>query len=258
MNAIRLERRDGIALVTLNRPAYHNALNRPLLRELSQLTEVLREERDTRVVIFTGAGEKAFCAGADLKERQTFTEEDVRQFIVLIRDTFTRIAELPQPTIAAINGVAFGGGMELALACDLRLMDEAARMGLTETSLGIIPGAGGTQRLPRLVGVAKAKELILMAKRFGAAEALQMGLVNAISAPGEVLSLAWEWAETLKQNAPLALIQAKWAIDRGLETGMGEGLLLETKAYDVLIPTKDRLEGLAAFQEKRKPQYRGE
>jgi methylglutaconyl-CoA hydratase len=258
MNAIRLERRDGIALVTLNRPASHNALNRPLLQELSQLTEVLREERDTRVVIFTGAGEKAFCAGADLKERQTFTEEDVRRFIVLIRDTFTRVAELPQPTIAAINGVAFGGGMELAWACDLRRMDEAARMGLTETSLGIIPGAGGTQRLPRLVGVAKAKELILMAKRFGAAEALQMGLANAISAPGKVLSLAWEWAETLKQNAPLALIQAKWAIDRGLETGMGEGLLLETKAYDVLIPTKDRLEGLAAFQEKRKPQYRGE
>jgi methylglutaconyl-CoA hydratase len=258
MKNIRLERREGIALVTLDRPSRHNALNRPILQELSQLAETLRQDRDSRVVIITGAGDKAFCAGADLKERRSFTEEEVRQFIVLIRDTFTQIAQLPQPTIAAINGVAFGGGMELALACDLRIMDESAQMGLTETSLGIIPGAGGTQRLPRLIGAAKAKELIFMAKRFTAGEAWQMGLVNHLAAPGTALDAAWGWAETIKQNAPLALIQAKWAIDHGLETDLGTGLLLETQAYETLIPSQDRLEGLAAFQEKRKPRYRGE
>lgn len=258
MKSIRCKRCGGIALLTLDRPSCHNALNRSLLQELSQMTEELSKDSSIRVVIITGAGEKAFCAGADLKERQSFTEDEVRQFIVLIRDTFAQIAELPQPTIAAINGVAFGGGMELSLACDLRIMDESAQMGLTETSLGIIPGAGGTQRLPRLIGKAKAKELIFMAKRLTAAEAWQMGLINQLAPRGTALDLAWQWAERINQQAPLAVRQAKWAIERGMETDISTGMSLETQAYERLIPSKDRLEGLAAFREKRSPRYRGE
>jgi methylglutaconyl-CoA hydratase len=159
--------------------------------------------------------------------------------------------------IAAVNGVAFGGGTELALAADLRIAAESAKFGLTETSLAIIPGAGGTQRLPRLIGLAKAKELIFTARRIGAATALQIGLVNDVVADAELLPAAYRLAEEIAQNGPIAVRQAKFAMDQGCEVDLRTGLAIEEKAYEVVIPTRDRLEGLAAFAEKRKPLYEG-
>jgi enoyl-CoA hydratase/carnithine racemase len=258
MDSVLLSKNGGIALVTIQRPEVHNALNRAVLEDLAQVTEELALDRDIRVVILTGAGEKAFSAGADLKERRSMSDEDVRLFIRRIRDTFSQIEHLPKPVIAAINGIALGGGMELALACDLRVAAENAVLGLTEVSLGIIPGAGGTQRLPRLVGKGKAKEWIFSARRISAAEAEKWGLVNRVAPVEKAVEVAYELAESIKDHAPLALAQAKFAIDRGIETDLATGLALETKAYETLIPTRDRLEGLAAFKEKRKPRYRGE
>lgn len=258
MSLVEWERKEGISVLTLNRPEVFNALNLPALEQLREITEELRYSKATRVVVVTGAGKKAFCAGADLKERREFTEDQVRRYIHMIRETFHALASLPKPVIAAINGVAFGGGMELALACDLRIADEHAVMGLTETSLGIIPGAGGTQRLARLIGTARAKELIFTAKRINAWEAEKLDLLNQVATGGTVMEAAMETAARINENAPLALAQAKYAIDYGSETDLATGLAMETKAYEVLIPTKDRLEGLQAFKEKRKPVYVGE
>ncbi|QKI82518.1 enoyl-CoA hydratase [Kroppenstedtia eburnea] len=258
VSLVEWERKEGISILTLNRPEVFNALNMPALEQLREIAEELRHSRATRVVVVTGAGEKAFCAGADLKERRDFTEDQVRRYIHMIRETFHALASLPRPVIAAVNGVAFGGGMELALACDLRIADEHAVLGLTETSLGIIPGAGGTQRLARLIGTARAKELIFTAKRITAREGETLGLLNRVVTGGTVMEAAMEVAAQINENAPLALAQAKYAIDHGSETDLATGLAMETKAYEVLIPTKDRLEGLQAFKEKRKPIYLGE
>jgi enoyl-CoA hydratase/carnithine racemase len=258
LSAIRWEKNEGISVITIHRPEVYNALNLAALEELSRIADELVHMKETRVVIITGAGEKAFCAGADLKERRTFTEDQVRRYIYLIRETFTKIERLPKPVLAAVNGLALGGGMELALACDLRVADESAKFGLTEVSLGIIPGAGGTQRLPRIIGKARAKELIFTAQKISAARAEEIGLVNRVVEKGKALEAAMELASIIQENAPLSLAQAKFAIDQGLETDLATGLALETKAYETLIPTKDRLEGLEAFREKRKPIYRGE
>ncbi|MBD1371305.1 enoyl-CoA hydratase [Hazenella sp. IB182357] len=257
MSLIHCTEKDGIAMVKLNRPEVYNALNLATLEALSQQLNELHFDDTVRVVIITGAGEKAFCAGADLKERRSFSPEQVRYFVHLIRDTMNKIENLPKPVIAMINGYAFGGGAELALACDLRIASEQMQIGLTETSLGIIPGAGGTQRLPRLIGKTKAKEMIFTAQKMQATEALACGLVNQVVKRSELEEIAYQMAEQIKENAPLALKAAKFAIDLGMETNLSTGLALETKAYETLIPTEDRLEGLQAFKEKRKPQYRG-
>ncbi len=254
---VRLERRGRAAWLTLDRPEAANALNRPTLDLLRRHLAALRDDDGTWVVVFTGAGDKAFCAGADLKERRGFTEEQVADFVRTIRATMDDVAALPQPTVAALNGVAFGGGMELALACDLRVADPRARMGLTETSLGIIPGAGGCVRLPRLVGLARAKELILLARRLDAAEALEMGLLHRLSAPGDVVDAAEGLVEELLRNAPLALRAAKAAVDGSLDLPLAEALELEAACYARIVPTEDRLEALAAFAEKRPPRFRG-
>ena len=207
MNEVEWERKEGISVITLNRPEVYNALNFETLKELMKIVEELTHSKATRAVIITGAGEKAFCSGADLKERRTFTEDQVRRYIHLIRETFTAIERLPRPVIAAVNGVALGGGMELALACDLRLADERAIFGLTETSLGIIPGAGGTQRLPRIVGKSKAKELIFTARRIDAAEAEKIGLVNDVYPDqAAVLEAAHATAREIAANPPLVVI----------------------------------------------------
>ncbi len=252
------ERRGHVALLTLNRPRVMNALNFPMLRALKGRLDALWFDREVRVVMITGAGEKAFCAGADLKERATLSEVQVKEFIRTIRDTFTMLEEMPKPTMAVMNGVAFGGGLEMALACDLRYAAESARMGLTETSLAIIPGAGGTQRLPRVVGKARAKELIFTARRITAREAAEMGLVNEVVPDDRLLERAFEVAQEIAANGPLAVAQAKYAINMGAEVEIHAGLFIESRCYDNIIPTKDRLEGLKAFQEKRKPQYKGE
>jgi methylglutaconyl-CoA hydratase len=248
---------DGVVILTLNRPESANALSFELLSALHGELDELRHDPSTRVVIVTGAGEKAYCAGADLKERKGMDTDQVRRAVALIRDTINAVAALPMPVIAAVNGVAFGGGAELALAADLRVAASTAKFGLTETSLAIIPGAGGTQRLARIVGIAKAKELIYTARRIDALTAHSIGLVNQVVDNRFVLDAALELAREISQNGPLAVKQAKFAIDQGFDSDLKTGLMIEQKAYEVIIPTEDRLEGLQAFAEKRKPNYQG-
>jgi len=249
--------KDQVMVLTLNRPDVMNSFNFAMLRALKQAVDSVRFDTGVRVVIITGAGEKAFCAGADLKERATLTEPQVREFIYTIRNLFTDIENLPKPVIAAVNGVAFGGGTELALASDIRIASETASLGLTETRLAIIPGAGGTQRLPRLVGRGKAKELIFTGKRLSAKESLEIGLVNKVCPAASLLDEARALAGEILQAGPIAIAQAKYAINNGLETDIATGLAIESNAYWITIPTEDRLEGLTAFREKRKPVYKG-
>lgn len=251
------ERRDQVAVLTLNRPEVMNSFNFGMLRALKERVEAIQFDPDIRVVIITGAGDKAFCAGADLKERATYSEQQVREFIFTIRNLFTFIEYLNKPVIGAVNGIALGGGTELALACDLRIVSNTAGMGLTETRLAIIPGAGGTQRLPRLVGRGKAKELIFTGRRVDAQEALAIGLANKVCAPEALLEECRKMAAMICETGPIAIQQAKYAINYGLETDLYTGLAIESNAYWVTIPSEDRLEGLAAFREKRKPVYKG-
>ena len=247
----------GILQLTLNRPQVMNSLNFALLHALREKIDAVRFQADIRVVIITGAGEKAFCAGADLKERAALAPEQVKEYIFTIRNLFTSIELLNKPVIAAVNGIALGGGTELALASDIRIASMDATMGLTETRLAIIPGAGGTQRLPRLVGKGKAKELIFTGRRIDAREALEIGLVNKICAPDALLDECRSMAAMMCEAGPIALEQAKYAINYGMEVDMQTGMAIESNAYWVCIPTEDRLEGLAAFREKRKPMFKG-
>lgn len=252
-----VEETDGVMTLTLNRPQVMNSFDFALLHALRDQVESVRFRTDVRVLIITGAGERAFCAGADLKERATLSPDKVREYIFTIRNLFTAIEDLNKAVIAAVNGVALGGGTELALASDIRLVSATASLGLTETRLAIIPGAGGTQRLPRLVGRGKAKELIFTGRRVEAEEALAIGLANAVYAPDALLEESRRMAEMICETGPVAIEQAKYAINRGLETDLHTGLAIESNAYWITIPTADRLEGLAAFREKRKPVYKG-
>src|SRR5208337_4550061 len=244
-------------ILTLNRPEVMKSFNFAMLRELREKVELLQWDPEARVIVITGAGEKAFCAGADLKERATLPFDQVRQFIFTIRNLFTFIEFMNKPVIAAVNGIALGGGTELALACDIRIASESATMGLTETRLAIIPGAGGTQRLPRIIGRGKAKELIFTGRRVEAQEALQIGLVNRVCPPETLLGECRAMARMICEAGPIAVQQAKYAINYGLEADLHTGLAIEANAYWVTIPTADRLEGLAAFGEKRRPVYKG-
>ncbi|MCT1539451.1 enoyl-CoA hydratase [Lysinibacillus capsici] len=255
---VRFELLEGsIGLITLSRPEAANAMSVQLLHELSDTLDQINGDPAVRVVLLTGAGEKAFCAGADLKERKGMSDRQVKQIVQLIGATVAKVETLAQPVIAVLNGVAFGGGLELALACDLRIAATHVKLGLTETSLGIIPGAGGTQRLPRLIGLGKAKELIYTARRLNAEEAENYGIIEYVYEGHEVLDKAQQLALEMAKNAPLSLVQAKVAINQGVEVDLATGLKIESLAYSALIPTEDRLEGLLAFQEKRAPQYSG-
>lgn len=258
MSAILYEVKDYVAYVTLNRPEVLNCFNFTTLKELEEVVDDIHHNNDVRVVIFTGAGEKAFSAGADLKERRTLSESEVRRNVRKIRDVFSAVEALPQPTICAINGHAFGGGFELALACDLRVSVREASMGLTELSWAIIPGAGGTQRLPRLIGQAKAMELILTAKKMMAEEAFSYGILNQVTSREELMAVCENYADLIMKNGPVAVQQAKYAIKHGTEVDLQTGLAIEAKAYEVTIPTKDRMEALVAFGEKRPPVFKGE
>ncbi|BBO70492.1 putative enoyl-CoA hydratase/isomerase YngF [Desulfosarcina alkanivorans] len=251
------EQANGVVLITLNRPEVMNSFNFDLLHALQARIADMRFDGSVRVIIITGSGDRAFCSGADLKERATLSPVQVKEYIFTIRNLFTAIEGLNKPVIAAVNGVALGGGTELALASDIRIASESATMGLTETRLAIIPGAGGTQRLPRLVGKGKAKELIFTGKRIDAAEALNIGLVNKVCAPEALIDTCRQMAAEICETGPVAIEQAKYAINHGMETDLATGLAIESNAYWVCIPTEDRLEGLAAFREKRKPVYRG-
>jgi len=256
-NILLTEEKKQVALLTLNRPEVMNALNFPLLYALKEEIEALRIRSDIRVIIITGAGDKAFCAGADLKERATLDPAQVKEFILTIGNLFSSIENLNKPVIAAINGIALGGGTELALASDIRIAASNASIGLTETRLAIIPGAGGTQRLPRLVGRGKAKELIFTGRRVMAEEALQINLVNQICENAVLIEECLKMAAMICATGPIAIEQSKYAINHGLETDLQTGLAIESNAYWVTIPTEDRLEALAAFAEKRKPVFKG-
>lgn len=252
------ETRDGdVVWLTIARPEVMNCLSFPTLRRFRTLLEGLRADLSIRCILITGAGEKAFCAGADLKERKTMPAERVPLFVENIRRLMDDVARMPQPTVAAVNGFAFGGGTELMIACDLRVAAHHAQFGLTETSLAIIPGAGGTQRLPRLIGKSRAKDLILTARRLRAPEAESMGLVNRVAPEGGLREAALQVAREIAANGPVAVRAAKAAIDGGCERPLREGLEFEAECYERVLPTDDRLEGLAAFAEKRQPVYRG-
>ena len=257
MENILLHVENFIATVTINRPDSLNAFNYETLRQLEETVESLRLNKDARVIVFRGAGGKAFSVGADLKERKTLSEEQVRRNVYKIGEVFHSVEKLPQPTIAAMNGHAFGGGMELALACDFRIAAKDALMGLTETSLAIIPGAGGTQRLPRLIGEAKALELILTAKRFSGEDAVAYGVATKAVEREKVMEAARELADAILANGPIAVQQAKYAVKTGMNADLATGLEIERKAYELTIPTEDRIEALRAFSEKRKPVYQG-
>ncbi len=245
----------GLGLLTLDRPPV-NAVSYEVVEDLNAACAALEALAEVRVLVLAAKG-KAFCAGADLKERQKMTEEDVRAWIPFLSGAFTRVAELPVPTVACVHGVAAGGGLELALACDLRVAEEPAMLGLRETSIAIIPGAGGTQRLPRLIGPARAKKWIFTARLFTAAEALADGVVDAVVPSGKGLEAALELAREIGANGPLALRAAKRAVQEGLDLPMKEGLDAERRAYETIIPTEDRVEALRAFLEKRNPEFRG-
>lgn len=253
---------DGILILTINRPDAMNCFNFPLLAAISDTIREANFDMDLRCIIITGSKKGddpkkwSFSTGADLRERRTLTEDQVRRFIFTIRGTFTAVEQVRVPVIAAINGFAFGGGTELALACDLRIASSNVLMGLTETSLAIIPGAGGTQRLPRIVGVAKAKELVYTARRFGAQTALDIGLVCKVVEPDQLLDAALELAREIAKNGPIGVTQAKFVLTYGPECSIGVALPLESKAYEVTIPTEDRMEALNAFAEKRKPVFK--
>jgi enoyl-CoA hydratase/carnithine racemase len=255
---VRVERRGNVAVFTIDRPHRMNALSRDTLFALGRLARGAATDRAVRAIVLTGAGEHAFCAGADLKERQGMTENDVRVQVELYRSELGLLDRSPKPVVAALNGVALGGGLELALLCDLRVAAEHAMLGLPETSLGIIPGAGGTQRLPRIVGEARAKEMILLARRLTAGEALEWGLVNRIVPKGQnLLDDVLAWIEPIANGAPLAQTAALEAIDRAHETTLELGLELEKVSYDRVLVSADRREALTAFAEKRKPRFEG-
>ncbi len=254
MSEIQVDAYGAIEQWTINGEARRNALTRALVAELeAQVKRVSGDDRAVRAVILTGAGDKAFCAGADLKERATMNEPDVRAFLDQLRRTFRSIEQSDCVFIAFVNGAAFGGGTELALSCDLRVIAPTAQMGLTEVKLGIIPGGGGTQRLPRLVGPGVAKELILTGRRVEADEAVRIGLANKAGGIGEARGLA----EAVVENAPIAVGLAKHAIDEGLALALDAALALEQAKYEHTLKTADRLEGLKAFAEKRKPIFVG-
>jgi enoyl-CoA hydratase len=256
--AIRYELADGIATITLNRPAVHNAMNERMREELTACFGELARSEDARVVVVTGTGERAFSAGADIRE---FVAPQVP---VRFRDGRRRVDfraamdRCPQPIIAAIRGFALGGGLELALACDIRIAGEDSQLGLTEVNLAIIPGGGGTQRLPRLVGRGKALEMILTGARIDAREALRIGLVERVVPATEVLSSAQALARALAEKAPVALRYAKEAVVKGLGLPLEDGLRLENDLATLLRTTDDRIEGAKAFLEKRKPRFTGQ
>ncbi|MDW0115392.1 enoyl-CoA hydratase-related protein [Sporosarcina thermotolerans] len=257
MTTVLYEKKNNIAYVTINREDMLNCFDYETLHKLQEVTDSISLDREARVVIFTGAGDKSFSAGADLKERKTLNEMEVKRNVKAIRDAFKAIANLPQPTIAAVNGYALGGGFELMIACDFSIAAEGVKMGLTETSWAIIPGAGGTQRLPRLVGEMKAKELIFTARKFTAEEGLQLGVILKVVKRENLLAACEELAFDMMKNGPVAIQQAKYAITQGMNTDLQTGLAIESKAYELIIPTEDRMEALLAFSEKRSPVFTG-
>ncbi|XP_061732825.1 methylglutaconyl-CoA hydratase, mitochondrial isoform X1 [Nerophis ophidion] len=252
----------GIVVVGINRPKAKNAISKNLVKMMSEAVENIKKNNRVRSVILCSLVPGIFCAGADLKERAKMHQSEVGPFVSKARALITELGNLPMPTIAAIDGAALGGGLEMALACDIRVASDAAKMGLVETKLAIIPGAGGTQRLPRVIGVSLAKELIYTARVVDGVEACRLGLVSHSVEQNKVGDAAYlralALAREINPQGPIAVRMAKLAINQGIEVDLSTGLAIEEACYAQVIPTKDRLEGLTAFKEKRIPNFKGE
>lgn len=251
------EKRDGIATITINRPQALNAMNKETIPEFLSRLEDAEKDENVRVLVITGAGEKAFCAGLDLKTVKGITVIEAVEMSRLGQKLTLAIEELGKPVIAAINGYALGGGLELAMACDIRIASENARIGQTEVNVGLIPGWGGTQRLPRLVGKGTAKELIFTGKMIDAKTAERIGLINKVVPPEKLRSAVEELAKVIMSKPPIAIRLAKELINSSIETDQGAGLVHEAEAFGILSSTEDYREGVSAFIEKRKPEYKG-
>ena len=252
MNNLLLEVEGPIAVLTINRPKALNALNSETLTELNEVLTEIEGRDDIKVVILTGAGEKSFVAGADISEMVNFSAAEGRAFGMRASEPFFKLQNMRQVTIAAVNGFALGGGCEISMACDIRIASENALFGQPECGLGIIPGFGGTQRLARLVGMGRAKEMIFACQNIDAAEAYRIGLVNAVYPQEELMPAAKKMAAGIAKNAPIAVRHCKQAINEGLEKGMDEAIVVEEKLFGGCFESYDQKEGMAAFLEKRK------
>lgn len=255
MNNLLLEVENGIALLTINRPKSLNALNSETLAELNTCLAELENNEEVKVVILTGSGEKSFVAGADISEMVNATPAEGRKMGLLAKEAFGRLENMPQITIAAVNGYALGGGCEISMACDIRVASENARFAQPECGLGILPGFGGTQRLPRLVGKGRAKELIFTCDQITAEDAYRMGLVNHVVPQAELIDYCKAMAGRIMKNGPFAVALAKQAINTGMDTDLDSGLKLEANLFGLSFSTADKKEGMTAFLEKRKEKH---
>ena len=252
---IILEKKERIATITLNRPPM-NPLNRRMYEEIGQAAEKLNADPEVKVVIVTGAGEKTFAAGLDVKEVEGKSVTDMKDFQAFSRDASARVAAIEKPVIAAINGLCLGGGLELALCCDIRIASEGTRFGQPEITLGIIPGGGGTQRLSRLIGAARAKELFFTGNMFDAQAALEMGLVSKVVPPDKLMEETTALATTIAAMPAVALKMIKHAVDHGINMDLNSALAFEGECFMLSYTSEDGREGLRAFVEKRKPNYK--
>ncbi len=253
-----VEIKDGIAIVKMNRPKALNALNSEMLAEIRHAGDALNADKDVRVVIITGEGDKAFIAGADILEMKDLTAIGGMQFSLKGFEAIGTLENMEKPVIAAVNGFALGGGFEVAIACDIIYASDKAKVGFPETTLGIHPGFGGTQRTAKLVGLAKAKELIFTGKTITAQEAYKMGLINKVVPHDQLMGEVMALAEKIRANGPFAVRLAKECINKSLSLDNKEGLIFEAKNFGLCFATKDQKEGMTAFVEKRKPTYKGE
>jgi enoyl-CoA hydratase len=254
---VLMELEEGILTITINRPKVLNALNTDTLLDIQRAIKEARENEEVKAVIITGAGEKAFVAGADIAQMKELDVLTGRKMTMLGQDVFNEIENLDKPVIAAVNGFALGGGCEIAMACDIRIASEKAKFGQPEVNLGIIPGYGGTQRLPRLIGKGRAKYYIFTGEMMTAQQAFQFGLADKVVAPEELISTAREVAKTIMAKAPVAVMMAKRAINNGLDMDLDSGIAYEAEAYTTTFGTQDRVEGMTAFVEKRKANFIG-
>jgi enoyl-CoA hydratase len=254
---ILLEKQGNVAVVTVNRPKALNALNAATLAELGQVFDQLAADADVYAVILTGAGEKAFVAGADISFMQSLTAMEARNFALLGQEVFNKIEKLPQPVIAAINGFALGGGCELAMSCDIRVASESAKFGQPEVNLGVPPGFAGTQRLPRLVGKGVAKELLYTADMIDASEAYRIGLVNKVYPVEQLMEAVMKMANKIAAKGQVAIRLTKSAVNEGLEMDLARGMAYEAEIFGLAFSTTDQKEGMAAFLEKRKAEFTG-
>ena len=254
MSFVNYEVQGAVAILTINRPEALNALNSQVLSDLDEAITKVEADDGVHAVILTGAG-RSFVAGADICEMKSFSARDGKKFGVHGGGVFLRLENLSKPVIAAVNGFALGGGCELAMSCDIRLASEKAKFGQPEVGLGITPGFGGTQRLPRIVGISKAMELILTAKVINAAEAERIGLVSAVYPPEELMDKAMELANAICANAPIAVAESKRCIRMGMQTDIATGSAFEAEAFGVTCGTEDKDEGMGAFLEKRQEKH---